>query len=256
MLLPNSSLLVSVRAGDLDIHLQHQIRIIVPMTDDRGRGVIQLEGIWLSKAGRLLRIDGSLFDGDLEDEDSLDVKDSRVGETHRSGLNAIFEKEPLAKVAKEILDPNDDDVQSTMTYRKKVLEVITDSPGSLSAKSRGKRRGGADGLLAGVMSWEYLLGEMFGADHVTIGVDGMCLTQDCIGAAGIPSGMGDVFFRRCAWPTLIVSSVCEILLMLLSAKRSSTYSIFRAPVDVSYLYTRCTSRLPHIIRSCQPTLTN
>lgn len=51
-------------------------------------------------------------------------------------------------------------------------------------------------MLAGVMGWEYLLGEMFGADHVGIGVDGMCLTPDCIGGTGQPAGLGDVFFRR------------------------------------------------------------
>lgn len=80
--------------------------------------------------------------------------------------------------------------------RRKVLEVVTDSPGSFTRKQRSQRSGGADGLLAGVMGWEYLLGEMFGADHVGIGVDGMCLTQDCIGGTGSPAGMGDVFFRR------------------------------------------------------------
>ena len=62
--------------------------------------------------------------------------------------------------------------------------------------------GGADGLLAGVMRWEYLLGEMFGVDHVTIGVDGMCLIQDCVGGTGNPSGMGDIFFRRYLMPSL------------------------------------------------------
>jgi hypothetical protein len=46
------------------------------------------------------------------------------------------------------------------------------------------------------MGWEYLLGEMFGSDHVTIGMYGMCLIQNCIGGAGSPIGLADVFFQR------------------------------------------------------------
>ena len=84
---------------------------------------------------------------------------------------------------------------SSNEKRKKVLEVITDSPGSFSGKRRGRRAGGADGLFAGVMAWDYLLGEMFGADHVSIVVEGICLTPDCKGGTGEPVGMGDVFFR-------------------------------------------------------------
>ena len=91
---------------------------------------------------------------------------------------------------------DEDEIPIEIQERKKILEVITDSPGSLSGRQRGRRTGGADGLLAGVMGWEYLLGEMFAADHVGIGVDGMCLTQNCVGGTGQPAGMGDVFFRR------------------------------------------------------------
>ena len=98
--------------------------------------------------------------------------------------------------------------------RKKILEVITDVPGSFRAQHTGGRSGGADNVLAGVMGWEYLLGEMFGADHVGIGMDGMCLTQDCIGGVGFPAGLGDVFFRRSVLSqisvTLLIQPVVHI----------------------------------------------
>ena len=91
---------------------------------------------------------------------------------------------------------SEEDLLQANRERRKVVEIITDSPGSFTRKHVAHRTGGGDGLLAGVMGWEYLLGEMFGADHVCIGVDGMCLTQDCVGSNGFPAGIGDVFFRR------------------------------------------------------------
>ncbi|MCJ1387391.1 hypothetical protein MMC18_000234 [Xylographa bjoerkii] len=198
VLLPNSSLLVSIRDNDLDPHFEHHIRIIVPMTDDHGNGIIQLEGVWLSKDGRLARIEGSLLDEDLADEDSLFAESAKVGEKHRDGLKEILNS-GHSKDGEDSKEEESESAPPSLEYRKKILEIITNAPGSPSGKNRGKRRGGADGLLAGVMGWEYLLGEMFGADHITIGVDGMCLIQDCIGAVGTPSGLGDVFFRRCDW---------------------------------------------------------
>ena len=195
VLLPNSSLLVSIRDEDLNPHLQHQIRIIVPMTDDHGNGIIQLEGVWLSKEGRLVRIEGSLLDEDFADEDSLHAESAKIGEKHRDSLREMLNSVHSEEI-EEVSEVQSEIAPTSMDHRKKILEIITDVPGSLSGKNKGKRRGGVDGLLAGVMGWEYLLGEMFGVDHVTISVDGMCLTQDCIGAVGNPSGLGDVFFRR------------------------------------------------------------
>lgn len=78
----------------------------------------------------------------------------------------------------------------------KMLEIVTDLPASKAGKERGKNIGTTHGILGGVMGWEYLLGEMFGSDHVTIGMDGMCLIQDCIGGTGSPIGLADVFFQR------------------------------------------------------------
>ena len=192
VLLPNSSSLVAIRSKDLDPSIKHNVRIVAPMTDDCGNGVIELNGVWLSKGGQLLKVAGSLLSEEFADEDQLNVANERVGERHRHGLIEL-EKGADSKVLATPTDEGADDVYQS---RKKVLEVVTDSPGSTIGLPRGSRGGGAHGLMAGVMGWEYLLGEMFGADHVGIGVDGMCLTQDCIGGRGQPAGMGDVFFRR------------------------------------------------------------
>jgi hypothetical protein len=195
VLLPNSSSLVSVHTNGLDPTREHQIRVIVPMTDNQGRGVVQLEGIWLSKHGKLLRVKNSLLDEDVENEDALYAENDIVGEKHRAGLDAIL-KSGGKEAHEEQGKTADEEVQQLSENRKKTMEIITDFPGSTTAKNRMSRSGGVEGLLAGVMGWEYLLGEMFGVDHVAVGVDGMCLIQDCKGAVGAPSGMGDVFFRR------------------------------------------------------------
>ena len=197
ILLPNSSSLVTISSKSLDERTEHNVRIIAPMTDDHGLGVVELEGLWLSKGGKLLKVVGSLLSEDYVNEDSLNAENDQVGEKHRTGLYDIGE-DGTSKSGRQIASDiaEDDDSAFANQDRKKLLEVITDSPGSLARKQRGRRAGGSDGLLSGVMGWEYLLGEMFGADHVRIGVDGMCLVPDCIGGTGEPAGMGDVFFRR------------------------------------------------------------
>ena len=193
ILLPNASALVSICNNYLSIEDEHRIRIIAPMTDDHGQGIIELEGLWLSKGGRLLRVEGSLLSEEYENEDSFSAENDQVGEKHRTGLHGLpNSNRNYDSELKENIDEQDE-TSSVSQARKKVIEIVSDCPGSFSGRNR---TGGADGLLAGVMGWEYLLGDMFGADHINIGVDGMCLTQNCIGGFGQPSGIEDVFFRR------------------------------------------------------------
>lgn len=197
ILLPNSSSLVTISSNGLDERIEHHVRVVAPMTDDHGMGVVELEGLWLSKGGKLVKVAGSLLSEDYVNEDLLNAENDQVGERHRTGLNDIEEDGTTKSGRQKASDiAEDDNIPFANQDRKKLLEVITDSPGSLTGKQRGRRTGGADGLLSGVMGWEYLLGEMFGADHVGIGVDGMCLTPDCISGSGESAGMGDVFFRR------------------------------------------------------------
>lgn len=78
--------------------------------------------------------------------------------------------------------------------RRKLLEIVTD----LLTAQRGRRiqTDNLGSMLSGVLGWEYLVGEMFDADHVTVGVDGQCLIRNCIGGRGTPSGLADVFFQK------------------------------------------------------------
>lgn len=165
------------------------------MADDYGQGVVELEGVWLSKSGRLSKVAGSSLSEDYMEEDLFEAENDLIGEKHRTGLMSIDNGGVSRSSMRETAQDLEETIQAGQE-RRKVLEIVTDSPGLLNSKDQGKRTRGSEGLLTGVMGWEYLLGEMFSADHIGIGVEGMCLTQDCIGGIGYPAGIGDVFFRR------------------------------------------------------------
>ena len=200
ILLPNSSSLVTIRSGDLNRHTVHNVRIVAPMVEYSASGVLALEGIWLEKGGKLLRVEGSQLGQEVEEEDAFEAENKNIGQKHRIGLSRLTRHGFLGNAEQSTRedDPelDQDDSSRTSGMRGKVLEIVTDAPGALNHAMTGARSGGADGILGGVMGWEYLLGEMFGVDHVSIGMEGMCLTRDCIGGTGEPAGMGDVFFRR------------------------------------------------------------
>ena len=59
------------------------------MTDDHGRGVVELDGLWLSKGGKLVKVAGSMLSEDYIDEDLLKAENDQVGEKHQTGLNDI-----------------------------------------------------------------------------------------------------------------------------------------------------------------------
>ncbi|KAI9838862.1 MAG: hypothetical protein M1819_004069 [Sarea resinae] len=175
VLLMNATGLVQIRRSDLNPSEEHEIRIIGPMVDGGGiGGVVEFEGVWLDNGGDLAR---------------MEAPRSKIDDLSEEIKTLPGENEKYPGAASGVSGDS-----RSICSGKKLLEVITDSPGSLVPKDR-RRSGGADGLLAGVMGWEYLLGEMFGIDHVCIGVDGMCLVQGCIGGTGHPTGLGDVFFR-------------------------------------------------------------
>ena len=194
VLFPNATGLVCIRS-DLDADRPHDIRVIAPMIDDDATGLIQLQGIWLSTYGRLERVDGTWLDLSSQDQGSND-EPVELGKVHRLGLDALLESSVRGGSLQEEDAKSVVNTSAIENARKKLLEVITDSPGSLNGRDKSKHAKGAHALLAGVSGWEYLLGEMFDADHVSLGLDGMCLVQDCIGGAGSPAGIGDVFFRR------------------------------------------------------------
>lgn len=196
ILLPNASALVLICNKDLSVEDEHRIRIIVPMTNDHGQGIIELEGLWLGKGGKLLRVNGSLLPEEYENEDLLSAENEQLGEKHRTGLDGLLSTNENQNSELDKNSIKHDQTSLVGQARRKMIEIVTDSPGFLASKHRGRESGSAHDLLAGIMGWEYMLGEMFGADHVGIGVDGMCLIQNCIGGLGQPSGIGDVFLRR------------------------------------------------------------
>ena len=218
VLLPNSSGTVSVRSDDLDPNLHHQVRIIVPMIYDHGNGVIQFKGIWLSKHGKLSRVSGSSLDGGSDGEDTMDIEQETVDQKYSAELTDTIKIGPIHS-GKNTVTSGKEDI-TLYERRGKILEILTDSPSSLSGMGRRYRVGGADGLLSGFMGWEYLLGEMYSIDHVAVGVDGMCLIQKCLGGTGSPVGLGDVFFRR--W----MSNFLLITILLLIPESGPPQSLY------------------------------
>ena len=153
-----------------------------------------MEGLWLSQGGQLQKVDGSLLDNDFTGQDDLGPESDQVGKIHRQKLQFLkHDKAQSGAWLDRVQEEIDVDL---LQSRRKLIEIITDFPGSYSGNHSGHRGSGAHGLLAGAMGWEHLLGEMFGADHVDISIEGMCLTQKCVGGVDQPAGLGDVFFRR------------------------------------------------------------
>ncbi|MCJ1278851.1 hypothetical protein MMC21_006670 [Puttea exsequens] len=239
ILLPNSSSLVSISSNSLDLSKQHRVRIIAPMTDNLGQGVVELDGLWLSKGGKLLKVPGSMLSEDYLDEDLLKAENDQVGKKHRTGLHQI-EKDGNTKHDQHTISEEMEERLAEASNRKRILEVISDSPGSFPERQRGRRTGGADGLLSGVMGWDYLLGEMFGADHVTIGADGMCLIPECIGGTGQPAGLGDVFFRSGPsdspyfdHPWMFSGYIPDVMVLHIGSSDDASFHTYKAEYNIT-----------------------
>ncbi|KAF7911553.1 hypothetical protein BELL_0087g00040 [Botrytis elliptica] len=200
VILPNATSLVALRTKDLDPQSPHIIRIIAPMI---GRDMIetfQFLGVWIDKNGQLIPVRNPMSTTNLPFSER-DVENEELG----LSIGAV-----------------DDGLPENPSQRK-MLEILTDLPGSMTGLDRRKHRiasNVANGILGGVMGWEYLTGEMFGSDHVTVGMDGMCLLQDCIGGRGSPAGLADVFFQsgplgsgQYAQPWLFQSYVPDVMIL-------------------------------------------
>ena len=160
-ILPNASSIVLIRKGNLDPHRRHDVRIIAPMFGGEVVETLQVEGIWIDEAGQLLP----------------------------------FETESATK----LLTMDGTELVHLGSHHK-MLEIVTDHAGSMAGRGRKENTRSRGSVLGGVIGWEYLLGEMFGVDHVTIGMERMCLIQECIGGKGSPAGLADVFFQRFSTP--------------------------------------------------------
>ncbi|KAI9682506.1 MAG: hypothetical protein M1829_000298 [Trizodia sp. TS-e1964] len=227
--LPNSSALVKIRYKDLDPRISHQVRIIAPMVDESIGAMLEFQGLWLDKGGRLLRVEGTqLQSGDLEEEPS-ESNNATVWAKHRLGLSRLLNGQKLAQDTSKV----EDIVKDSKEGKKKILEIMTDRP-YLPKRNRDNGLEAEEGndYLSGVMSWHYLLGDMFGVDHVTIGVDGMCLSQGCIGGTGEPAGLGDVFFRSgppasqlFVYPWMFSSYIPDVMILELGSSDYQSFTV-------------------------------
>ena len=59
------------------------------MIDDHRGGVVELDGLWLNKGRKLVKVAGSMLSEDYIDEDLLKAENDQVGEKHWTGLNDI-----------------------------------------------------------------------------------------------------------------------------------------------------------------------
>jgi hypothetical protein len=166
VIFPNATSIFLINQIDLDPSKSHRIRIVAPMIDLEHNLALQVKGVYLDKGGVLMNINcNSVTNPDVAQSDgTCDFMDSSVFMRHYTS--------------------------------QKMLEIVTDSPGSRAGKINKGQMDYSHGLLSGVMGWEYLLGEMFRADHVNVGMDGMCLIQGCIGGTSSPVRTMDVFFQR------------------------------------------------------------
>ena len=201
ILLPNATSLISVRSGDLDPNVPHHVRVTAPMLDDGGSGVVQLEGVWLDKGGELLGVDGSTPAEGMGSQKAGRETQNEGVRIDRSGWRGVLAGALQRHASSMLREP---DVRSIWDARvahdgrRHTLLVVTDAhvSGIAGPVSLDNATDDAHNLLSGVMGWASFVGEMFGADHSLLGLDGMCLVQHCIGGAGEPAGIGDLFFRR------------------------------------------------------------
>jgi hypothetical protein len=100
---------------------------------------LNVEGIWIDEGGQLLS---------FESDSTAKLPSTDLPELAHPGLHRTM------------------------------LEIVTDNPGSVAGRDKRKNTSKTHGILGGVTGWEYLLGDMFGIDHVTIGMEGMCLIHE------------------------------------------------------------------------------
>ena len=174
----------------------HHVRVIAPMLDQHPHNILQLNGIYVERWGK---VNGqsrpapltSFFEKALtygvqdllkwRATDSSDTDKPAHGNTGFSDNNNLLVT-PL--MAPTIAAPS-----------RRLLEVVTDSPGFYLGSERAALGARAADIAAFVGAWEFQLGEMFSAAHTSTSVAGMCLIANCSGGMASPVGLGDAYFR-------------------------------------------------------------
>ncbi|KAF4633127.1 hypothetical protein G7Y89_g4999 [Cudoniella acicularis] len=152
-----------VRIDDDEYIALHRIRVIAPMVRDDLVETLQVKGIYIDESGQLLPLD-AVVSGSEDDASSES-------------------------------SPEGDDTQITSLTLKKMLEVVTDFPGSTAWRERYKTTSTTRDILGGVMGWEYLLGEMFDADHAAISTDAVDASRHADSAPNTAGGVPILIMR-------------------------------------------------------------
>lgn len=174
--------LVAVAVGDLDASADHLIRLIATGTEHEEHGGLQFEGVWLNVGGALTswHIQPTIPEvapgaGALLPKKSAKLSQSKM---EMSGLQDTTVGGVSDKVSPYL----------PLGHRKTV-EMVSDVP-------RSRRSPVENGSLAAVKGFEDLVGDMFAVDHVSISMEGMCLTSPCIGATKQAASVREAYFRR------------------------------------------------------------
>ena len=148
---------LGVKPYDLVLQPENSFRVLAPLLSPSHNNCIQVDGIWLDKGAVLL----PAFDSEAQH-----TQDHNEGSV----------------------------VDSKQSSNRKWLEVVSDTPGLPGYPGYGNST--QQTIHKVFAKWEYFIGEMFGVDHTTIGLDGMCLIHSCIGGTGSPIGIGELYFKR------------------------------------------------------------
>jgi hypothetical protein len=175
---------VGIAAADMNTSEDHIVRITAPGIDDRVHRGLQFEGMWINTGGALISSRTkikTIQPGTNSDAASIvhntSAQSLQRGLVMKGGHNTTG------------FGVSDSAPKRPPLVPRKTLEIVSDLPRILGFHRH-------NGSLAAAVGWEDLIGDMFRADHVSIGVHGMCLLSPCIGGVGQPASIKDTFFRR------------------------------------------------------------
>jgi hypothetical protein len=175
--------LMAIAAGNLEPTEDHFIRIRAPLVNEGYRGM-RLKGLWLNEGGWLLNLSekaDAAGQGLVSDSEAT-ISNLAIQQSRRiSGTPKTRHGGHIGR--------NGSGSQGSSPIPQKILEIMSDLPRILQNMTSDQ-----DGN--GFSAWEDLVGDMFGADHISINADGICLSSSCTSGLEEPVIARDLFFRR------------------------------------------------------------
>lgn len=176
--------LVAVTAAPLEPSEDHIVRLVAPDIDGEAHEGMKFEGIWLNDGASLVSPQEKRWGtrrGIFPDVPQM--LPNRSAQYSGQSLKTDKVKGPGSN------NLNDRGSQYSPVFPPKTLETVTDVRRSLRVQNESES-------LPAIKGWEDLVGDMFGVNHVSIAVDGLCLTSPCISSPDQPVTVKDAFFRR------------------------------------------------------------